>query len=448
MAGKGLYEGLRVRMLVLVLVAAVVVLGGSGVAGACRLTSLDCTPEPRSEPLKQESGAVSVPVGFSVETVASGLEVPTAFDFLPDGRIVVAQKDGLVKLVVNGNVAPTPVLDLRKRVNTYSFRGLVAVAADPDFDENQFIYVVYSARRNGTTSASLDPTYVVVSRFVLSGARAGQERVILGAQGRTIGACADLPATADCLPMYGDHIGADIAFARDRTVFISTGDGGGGHKEAEETAYSAQNVDALSGKILRVTRDGLGLTSNPFFEGDTTANRSKVWAFGLRNPFRLSLTSSGLPVVGDVGRTRADEVDVVPAAANLGWPCFEGVERTEVYRSTSRCEALYGGRVKITGPTILLPLIGPREQAASVTGGVFVTGDAYPEKYRSYFYADWVRSWIRYAPIDQASGKLLGEPSEFAEDAGGPVALRQGPDGDLYVLALNYGALYRITYED
>jgi glucose/arabinose dehydrogenase len=419
--------------------AALIVAGGLGVVGLCKFTSIECYYLLHGDPLEQTSGTVSLAEGFSTEVVASGLDLPTAFDFLPDGRILVGEKEGLVRLIEDGEVASTPVLDLREKVNSALYRGLMAVAVDPDFDQNRFVYVVYSARREDVDSKKA--TYVVVSRFVLSGASAGGERVILGGDGQKTGDCAKLPATADCIPSDVDHIGADIAFAGDGTLFISTGDGGG-HERVEETAFSAQDVDSLAGKILRVTRDGRGLASNPFYDGDTKANRSKVWALGLRNPFRLTLApGTDLPVVGDVGWRTADEIDVAPARGNLGWPCFEGRARTPEYRETDRCLAMYSRVDAAVKPIIEIP----HEGVNSVTGGVFYTGDAYPQQYRGYFYADWAKSWIRHASITP-SGRIRDEPSDFGEDAGGPVAFRVGPDGLLYYLGLNFRQLRRITY--
>jgi glucose/arabinose dehydrogenase len=429
------------RVIVIALAAGLLLIvgGGAGVVGVCKLTSVDCYYLLHGDPLEQTSGTISLADGFSTEVAASGLDLPTAFDFLPDGRILVGEKNGLVKLIEDGEVASTPVLDLRDKVNSALYRGLMAVAVDPDFDTNGFVYVAYSARREGV--GAKEATYVVVSRFVLSGASAGGERVILGSDGQETGDCTELPATADCLPSDVDHIGADIAFARDGTLFISTGDGGG-HERVEEIAYSAQDVDSLAGKILRVTRDGRGLASNPFFDGDTKANRSKVWALGLRNPFRLTLApGADLPVVADVGWRTADEISVAPARANLGWPCFEGRARTPEYSETDPCRAMYSRVDAAVKPIIEIP----HEGVNSVTGGVFYTGDAYPQEYRDYFYADWAKSWIRHASITPG-GRLRDEPSDFGEDAGGPVAFRVGPDGLLYYLGLNSRELRRITY--
>jgi glucose/arabinose dehydrogenase len=431
----------RAVVVVLVCIAAVLVVGAAGGAAACKF-ALDCHLRSSPTVLSQTIGTISLPPGFSSEMVASGLDVPTAFDFLPDGRVLVAEKDGMVNLVEDGAVVSTPVLDLRDRINTASYRGIVEVAVDPKFDENHYIYVVYTPKLSGTAADTMAPTHLVVSRFTMDGGAAVDEKVILGSAGQESGTCATRPKTADCLPSVGDHIGADIVFAKDGTLFIGTGDGGG-FKTPEALAFDAQDLDALGGKILHVTRDGEGVTSNPYFTGDPTANRSKVWALGLRNPFRMTVSpAGGLLVVGDVGERANDEVDAIQTGDNLGWPCYEGRGRAPDYKRLPRCIAMYQVGTKVVPPIIDLPSPG----SIAVTGGDFVTGTEYPERYRGYYYGDWVSSWIRRADVDQQTGELRSRPSAFASSTGGPVVIRVGPDGDLYVLALNYRTLYRIAY--
>jgi glucose/arabinose dehydrogenase len=443
MWGRLALEAGRALVVVVAVIAGLLVAGGGGFVAACKLTSLNChLHRGGGANLSLTTGQISLPAGFSAEAVGSGWNEPTAFDLLPDGRILVAEKNGLVRMVVDGKTSPTPVLDLRGRINTAFLRGIVGLSVDPDFERNHFIYVAYTPKRSGATALSQEPTHVVISRFVMSGSRAGQERVILGAGGKQAGDCAKVPARTDCIPAEIDHIGADIQFAPDGTLFVSTGEGGG-LEHVESAAFNAQDVDSLGGKILHVDREGNGLPSNPFFNGDKTANRSKVWALGFRNPFRFTVAPDGkFLAVGDVGWTSVDEVDIVKAGGNYGWPCFEGDSQTREYRSTSQCKALYASKTVFVKPTIAL-----HGGAKAVVGGVFVSGGGYPTKYRAYLYADWVSGSIRYAAINPATGQLTGVPSDFAKNAGGPVQFRIGPDGRPYVLALNYQTIYRITYK-
>ena len=431
-------------LLALAIAGGLVLVSGAGVAAACKLTPLYCgfsEPGPPLEPYAAAVGDMSLPEGFTAVSVVDGLTVPTAFDFLPDGRMLVAEKRGLVRLASDQGIEPEPLLDLRSRVNTQYFRGLVAIAVDPQFAQNRFVYVVYSGRRRGAPAKGA--SFVRVSRFSLSSdLTPGQEHVILGGAADPVTGCAGLPSTADCIASPGDHIGADIAFGRDGSLYVSTGDGGG-EERVEERAFKAQDVDDLGGKVLHVTRDGRGLPTNPFFDGDVAANRSKIWALGFRNPFRLTLApETDLPIVADVGWRDYEEINAAPAGANLGWPCFEGEEPTPEYESTVHCEEQNASAEDLRAPTVVLERTGN----ASVTGGIFYSGDAYPEEYRGYFFADWVQGWIRHVAIDAVSGEAEGDTEGFAENAGGPVAFRIGPDGRLYVLSLNFGAVFRIDH--
>jgi glucose/arabinose dehydrogenase len=437
------------RALVPILIAVVVVflLLGAGTAGACKVTSLNCRlhrgPGPAPD-LQQTSGDIGLPEGFSAHVIAADLATPTDFDFLPDGRMLVAERSGLIKLLDSGGSLVGTALDLRPRMSIYGFRGLMAIAVDPDFAQNRYVYVSYTPRPKGAPATSAAPTRVEVSRFTMRGDRAEDERVLVGAHPNAAGSCVGLPASADCLPSVVDHIGTGITFAADGTLFVSTGDGGG-EEHVEEVAFGAQDMDALNGKLLHVSRDGLGLSSNPFYDGHPEHNRSKVWAIGFRNPFRATtVPGSGIPVVGDVGDHSVDEIDVVSAGKNYGWPCFEGDGRTKGYRSTDECKALYASGRTFVGPVFQEPHAG---KPTSITGGVFVSGDQYPAEYRAYVFGDWARSSIQYLPPDPTSGEPHGDAVSFAQNAGGPVAFRVGPDGHLYYLALNYGKLYRIDFD-
>lgn len=431
------------RTLVYILVAGVAVLlvgGGTG-AVLCKYSSLDCgltseaAPAPLEEIVKPDRTDVVLPQGFRQNIVAKGLTFPADFDFLPDGRILVAQRDGLFRLVESGRLQARPVLDLRGTVDLAAFRGLVTVDIDPDFQENGFFYTVYSPK----TGAATEPTTVRVSRFTMRGDVADRrsERVLLGTEGEE--PCLDLPAGADCLPGYVDHLGADILFLNDGTMLVATGDGGG-RDAVEDTAFGAQDLDYLGGKILRVTRTGAGVPDNPFWNGSTEGNRSKVWASGLRNPFRLAAGPGGAVYVGDVGWRTREEISAVERGANLGWPCFEGTVRTMEYQDTDFCRALY----ERPPASLQKPLLDfPHADAVSLTLGDFSAGLSFPERFRRVlFFGDWGKSWLRYAAVKPDGS--LGPAQPFARGAAGPVAIKVGPDGALYYSALNAGELRRI----
>jgi glucose/arabinose dehydrogenase len=371
--------------------------------------------------------------GLVHEAVASGFTAPSAFAFLPDGRILVAQVDGLVRVVRNGKVLRQPFLDLRGRVNTEETRGLVGLEPDPEFARSGHVYVMYAYEDGSELAGGEKP--VRVSHFTASGDRAAldSEVVILSRAGR--GSCESLPVEADCIPANGIHMGGALDFAPDGTLFVGTGDGELGHKgDYEPGALGAQNLDSLTGKILRVTRSGEGLPTNPYWTGDPGDNRSKVWAYGARNPFRLAVRpGSVLPYVGDVGWDTVEEIDVARRGANLGWPCYEGRVRTPHYRDTPACADLYA-RSK---PPVTFPIISwPHDFAGSITGGEFRGRD-------EYVYGDYWKSWLRTVRIDPSHRVVHGTDSRLATGTREPVQIRIGPEGYVYYLSI-HGALYRI----
>jgi glucose/arabinose dehydrogenase len=444
-----LRESLTKRHVLVLLVIAVVLLGvGGGGAAACKF-ALNChlrntgpfnAQKQLDHLARKDAGQpAKLNVGFSESSIGSGLDFPTDFAFLPDGSVLISQKNGLVRLAVNGKTRSRPFADLRAHVSTYSYRGLMAVAVDPAYTSNHFVYVLYAQRSAGAPDG---PTTMRLARLTARGDSApiSTLRVLLGAQGTR--PCNKLPSGSDCLASYLDVDGGTITFAADGTMFVSTGDGGGFDSEIEPGALNSQNVNALEGKVLRITRAGQGLPSNPFWNGDANANRSKVWAYGFRNPFRMSLRpGSMVAYLGDVGSHVHEEVDAAEKGANYGWPCYEAEDRVKVYAGTPLCKQLYArGRSAVYWPVYSYPHKG----SVAVTGGTFYTGPSHAGlDTGTYVFGDWVRGWLKMLHFD-AAGRLQGPPSPFATNASGPVAIKMGPGGNLYYLSLDAGVLRRI----
>jgi glucose/arabinose dehydrogenase len=409
----------------------------------CAWTPLECPPAEVPEPVA--AAPAQLPRGFKEELVALGLGYPTGFSFLPDGGILLSQQEGLVTVLRNGRVNADPFLDIRAHVNAWTLRGLLSVEADPEFERNGFVYLLYT--HDDGTPPKDGPKIVRLSRFTADGdvARPGSEKVLLGTLGGH--SCDGLPVTSDCIPADGEHSGGDIEFGSDGTMYVTTGDGSLGSRLGDDP-LRAQNLDSLAGKVLRITRDGDGIPGNPFWNGDPHANRSKVWAYGLRQPFRLTLRDGTLPYLGDVGGNLREEVDVAPRAANLGWPCYEGRVRPTLFINSRVCRSLYArGPSAVRFPIYAYPTAA-RAGRGSVTGGTFYTGTSYPRVYRgAYFFGDWSRSWLRYLHVDERN-RVRGEVREFARKTQGPVEIEVGPDGDLYYIAINVAELRRITHTD
>jgi glucose/arabinose dehydrogenase len=373
--------------------------------------------------------------GLTARVASQGYTMPTDFAFIAPGRILVSEKRGLVWEANLATGRRRIALDLRKQTNTAYFRGIMTVAADPDFQADHFFYVLYTvaAGRHPAT----DPTTVRLTRFTLArSGRAGDPRVLLGTvRGRS---CSTLPAASDCIPADVDHLGSQIVFAPDGTLYVSTGDGGGWDSRIEKTALRAQDVNALGGKVLHITRAGLGLPGNPFFDGNPKDNRSKVWALGLRNPFRLARNPrTGMLVVGDVGVHRFDEIDVVKRGADLGWPCFEGDVHHRPYSSTALCRGIYPQSASFTKPVLTEPA------KTVIAGGTFVTNELAAAMHGTYVYASTGHGWVR--SLSFASRGLSAVTRLVARKLPGPVAIHMSPAGDLYILCLGTGDLLHIS---
>jgi glucose/arabinose dehydrogenase len=372
--------------------------------------------------------------GFTAETVAT-LEpfTPVGLAFAPDGSIFVWEKGGRVRIVRNGTLLPTPFIDIQTRVNQYQDRGLLGLAVDPNFSTNRFVYLLYTVETGGDPNDSGPKT----SRLSRVTANSANPDVAL--PGSEVFLLDGIPATGS------SHTIGTVRFAPDGTLFVGSGDGASPNFP-DPDALRAQDLDSLNGKILRLNPDGSAAQDNPFSDG-TNSNRSKVWAYGLRNPFRFSLHPvGGEPVIGDVGWGSWEEVNI-GRGANFGWPCFEGNDRQPDYNAVfSECQALSSSAV--TAPLYTYHHSDPDAfgvTGATVIGGPIYTGSEYPVQYQgSLFIADYVGQWIRRLVFD-ADGHLLSVVP-FAADIEGPVTIEQGPDGLLYYIAFNSGEIRRIRF--
>ena len=437
-----------------------------------------------------------LPTGFVDELVVGGLPFPTAVAFLPDGRMLVALKRGEVR-IYQGTTPLGTFIDIADRVHDNHDRGLLGVAAHPDFPATPYVYLLYAHDPPGVYPDGVDPSApppTSVSARVAqllrveadpatsyTTAKPGTEVVLLGTNstranigsennGRdTAFASCMSPKTPtgtpveDCLATDEDsHTIGTVVFAPDGSLFVSSGDGSN-YGGLDPRALRAQNLDSLNGKILRIDPlTGAGLPGNPFFDpANPSKNRSKVWAYGLRNPFRISIhPATSEPFVGDVGWNTWEEIDT-GKGANFGWPCYEGgaVSGSESGTTTSRqqsgyrsntvtgplCQTLYDqGLGAVKAPTFSYDHSGGT--GASANGGAFYTGGPYPPEYDgALFIADYNRRWIRYLTFD-AQGKATVHP--FGAAGIGPVQVVVGPDSNLYWMQYlsSGGELRRVRY--
>ncbi len=376
---------------------------------------------------------------FSSELVTVlGQYKPVGLAWSPDGDMFILQRDGVVRVFAGGQLLPAPFLDFSAKVNTYLDRGMLGIALHPDFEHNGYVYLTYVHEPLGNTSDA-GPKLARLVRVTADPANhhvalPGSEVVLIG----------DLPSS------YPAHSIGAVRFAPDGTLFLGNGDGAAPQR-SQAGSLEALSLDSYRGKLLRVNADGAAPGDNPFDDG-TNSIRSKVWAYGLRNPFRFALhPTTGEPFIGDVGWDTWEEIDHGPPGSNFGWPCYEGPDPQEFYSVDFPSTCALVPPSSIIAPAFTYshgdrpPVPGAIVAGDSVTAGTFYTGEAYPSTYAgNFFFADYVAGWLMRMELDPGGDVSGVEP--FADGLDGPVAIEMGPDGLLYYASFVSGEIRRIRH--
>jgi glucose/arabinose dehydrogenase/PKD repeat protein len=432
--------------------------------------------------------AGTLPTGFQDTAVFSGLDRPTAVRFSPDGRVFVAQKNGIIKVFSSLSATTgTTFADLRTKVDDYWDRGLLGLALDPQFPTRPYVYALYTYDAPlGTTApvwndACSDPT--------------GNGCVVSGRLSRLTASgdvsVAEQPLVSDWCQQYPSHSIGSLGFGPDGYLYASGGDGASfnfvdwgqhvgnlsptktgqanvcGDPANEGGALRSQDLrstadpTALNGAILRLDPDtGAAAPGNPYGAG-TDPNAARIVAEGLRNPFRFTFRpGTGELWIGDVGWDTWEEIDRMPSPTtftNFGWPCYEGAGQQSGYSSLGLCQGLYAaGSSAVAAPyyayqhgvAVVPGETCPTGSGSSITGIAFGSAaTTYPAPYNSaLFFADHSRNCI-WAMLQGANG--LPDPANlrtFEAGAANPVDLQIGPDGNLYYADLDGGTIRRITW--
>jgi glucose/arabinose dehydrogenase len=298
------------------------------------------------------------PAEYEWRLVVSGLRQPIGLANAWDdsGRLFILEQAGLIRILQEGQLLVEPFIDITNRVSCCGERGLLGLAFHPQYRENGLFFLNYTDL-NGDS---------VIARFQVSEevnrANPDSEVKLLVVE-----------------QPFANHNGGGLAFGPDGYLYIGLGDGGSGG----DPLGNAQNKTTLLGKLLRLDvdqGDPYGIPPDNPFAHDGGA--PEVWAYGLRNPWRLTFDRlTGELFIGDVGQGSWEEIDYVPAGypggINFGWNFMEGAHP---YGSSTVPED-----VELTAPVALYG----RDQGYSVTGGVVYRGAQLPDWGGIYFYGDY-----------------------------------------------------------
>jgi glucose/arabinose dehydrogenase len=373
---------------------------GSMVCAAPR----DEAREAPAAPAERTSNAVTL----AVEQVASGLDQPVYLT-APEGdaRLFIVEQAGRVRIVENGTVLRKPFLDIVSKVRSGGEQGLLSVAFHPLYRSNGFLFVNYTDKKGDTR----------IERYTISADKnavdAASAKLILSIDQR-----------------YSNHQGGLNLFGPDGMLYIGMGDGG----SQGDPHGNGQNPNSLLAKLLRINVDrGDPYTipaANPYAKG---GGRGEVWAIGLRNPWRFAFDRvSGLLYIADVGGSRFEEIDVVPASTagvNYGWNVMEGPS----------CQRTLGcNQPGLQRPAVSYPHEG---SVCSVIGGFVYRGQKIPEIQGQYFYSDYCDSWLRSFAF--ADGKVTDQHEWPVGRLGSVTSFGEDSQGELYITTSS-GRVYRI----
>jgi glucose/arabinose dehydrogenase len=349
------------------------------------------------------------PEGLTLTPFVDGLELPVFITPVigSNDKYFVLEKVGRVRVVENGVVSETPVLDIENLVSTGNEQGLLGITLHPNYQSNGYIFLNYTDEAGDTqivryqvSSDVADPTS---AQTILS---------------------VDQP--------HSNHNAGMMAFGPDGYLYAVMGDGGSGG----DPYALGQDMTSLLGKMLRIDVDNGDPYAipqdNPFVGQESV--RPEIWSYGWRNPWRFSFDrETGDMWLGDVGQNAFEEISFQAAGqggGNYGWRCREALHEFDM---SENCE----------GKTFIDPVLEyDHSQGASVTGGYVYRGSAIPELQGRYVYGDFTNGYIWLASQqDGAWATALWQDtdlniSSFGEDA----------NGELFVIDYN-GAIYKLTQD-
>jgi aldose sugar dehydrogenase len=336
---------------------------------------------------------------IKVELLAENLQNPWSMAFLPDGRILIAERPGRLRIFENGKLNPEPIAGLPP-VWANGQGGLLDVVLHPDYETNGWIYLAYARRgqQGGNTA---------ISRVKLTGNQLIEEELLFHGE----------PSTN-----AGQHFGSRILFDGDNFLYFTIGDRG--------EMDNAQNLGNHNGKIMRLRDDGSVPHDNPFV--NRAGAKPEIWNYGHRNIQGMAWH----PITGELwthehGPRGGDEINIELKGENYGWPkVTHGIN--------------YNG-TQITPHTSLPGMIDPIHQwtpSIAPCGMCFVTSSKYPQWENNLLVGALAGQHIQRLVFDGHNvvhtERLLEGRARFRD-------IRQGPDGFIYVLTEGPGQFFRLV---
>ncbi|WP_414675670.1 PQQ-dependent sugar dehydrogenase [Methyloceanibacter sp.] len=364
---------------------------GLGALAAVALMSQPCFAEDKT--IETKTGKIVV------STVARGLEHPWGLAFLPDGRMLVTERPGRLRIVTNDGAVSAPLKGVPE-VFAQGQGGLLDVALDPDFATNRLVYLSYSEPGEGGAGTA-------VARGKLSDDGLEGVEVIFRQEPKVDG---------------GNHFGGRLAFAPDGKLFVTLG---------ERFKFTpAQDLSTDLGKIVRINPDGSVPQDNPFAGKEGV--RAEIWSYGHRNPQGAAINpKTGELWESEFGPKGGDEVNIPEAGKNYGWPVVswgDNYDGTPIARPPTHPE--FADAIAHWNPVI------------SPSGIMFYTGDAIPA---------WKDDLLLAGLSSQSIVRLTIDGETVTGEERIPMGERvrdvvQGPDGAVYALTDDSdGAILKLT---
>ena len=314
-----------------------------------------------------------------VEIVADNLTIPWGIDWLPDGTILFTERNGNLRIIQHGILLHEPILSLS--VGGVE-GGMLGVTVDPNYSENNYIYLYYTYNEFLTTKNKL-------VRYQFSDGILVEDKILI-----------------DGIPGGPFHDGGRIQFGPDGKLYVTTGEAG--------LPNISQDLNSLGGKILRINSDGTIPDSNPW-------KNSPVYSIGHRNPQGMDWDKLGNLFVTEHGPSGLrgvahDEINKIIAGANYGWPDIIGDEEKE---------------------NMLKPILHSGEDTWAPSGSEFYHGNEIPQWEGKYFVATLRGSHLHMIEFDLQSNSVISHEKLFQGEFGRLRDVQTGPDGFLYILTSN-----------